>query len=146
MRYITQVHCRDIMHTAYNVCHQYDRELFTAVHFIKEIKNPVPCTLLSYIRIWDFLNSACLYYSTMNLTRFLFLYYYTAKIFARDMSVLFPDHCQIFVFNLTIGTTNLFCIFQSRRQSSSGHQSLHHLMLKPIQRFPQILALLQVSN
>lgn len=30
-----------------------------------------------------------------------------------------------------------------RRQASWGHHSLHYLMLKPIQRFPQILALLQ---
>ena len=41
---------------------------------------------------------------------------------------------------------DFFCICQSRRQSSLDHLSLHNLMLRPIYRFPQILALLQVSN
>lgn len=50
-----------------------------------------------------------------------------------------------FLFNPPIKLI-FFCICQSRRQSSLDHLSLHNLMLRPIYRFPQILALLQVSN
>ena len=45
-----------------------------------------------------------------------------------------------------VNFSDLLSFSKSRRQSSREHNSLHHLMLKPVQRFPQILALLQVGD